>query len=152
VTESRPTASELRDLMRGVFVIVIWYEDDGTEVGPPLASGRFVLVDGQVVSLLFKTNADGTTQTQALFGRYEIEDGAFSYGYDVGQQITKSPDGTTELIDVGSGQLNRFVATRESDHVLLRTNDERLGFRVTPGVIQFVDNGHLRRRWERVEP
>jgi hypothetical protein len=145
----RPTADELRGIIGGVHEMAAWYEDDGTEVLVPLAHGRFVLVDGQVVSCLFKTNADGSTSIQALYGRYEIEDGAFSYGYDFGTLVTEAVDGAVEITDVAPTQMMRYEATPESDSILLRNADDR-AFRVTEGVMEFIEHGHLRRIWRRV--
>jgi hypothetical protein len=146
---SQPTATELHAMIGGVYRITAWYEDDAEQVRPPLAHGRYVLVDGQVVSSLFKTDSDGSVSIQALYGRYEIEDGAFSYGYDFGTLIITRPGGATEMTEIGSNGLMRFVATHEGDAVRLWTDDRHLGFRVTPGVMEFFDNGHLRRVWQR---
>lgn len=150
MANSQPTAAELRALIGGVYRIAAWYEDDGEELHPPLAHGRYVLVDGQVVSSLFKTDSDGGSTVQALYGRYEIDDGAFSYGYDFGTLITTRPDGAMETIEIGSDGLMRFGATFEGDAVRLWTEDRRLGFLVTPGEMQFFDYDRLRRIWQRV--
>lgn len=149
MADSQPTAAELRALIGGVYAIAAWYEGDGEELGPPVAHGRYVLVDGQVVSSLFKTNADGSKSVQALYGRYEIEDGAFSYGYDFGTIITESPDGAIDMTEMGTGELMRFVATREGDAVRLSCRERAFAFLVTPGVMQFFDNDRLLRIWQR---
>jgi hypothetical protein len=145
---SHPTATELQALIGGVYLIAAWYEDDGEELRPPRAHGRYVVVDGQIVSSLFKTESDGSQSVQALYGRYEIEDGSFSYGYDFGTLTTTRPGGATELSEVGAGPLMRFAATREGDAVRLWTEDRAFGFRITPGVMQFFDRGQLRRIWQ----
>jgi hypothetical protein len=149
MADSQPTASELRAMIGGVYLIAAWYEDDGEEVRPPLAHGRYVLVDGQVVSSLFKTNSDGSQSVQALYGHYEIEDGSFSYGYDFGVLVTTQSDGVTEMSEIGAVPLMHFVATREDDAVLLWSDERDTGFRVTPGVMQFLENGGVRRVWRR---
>jgi hypothetical protein len=148
MSDSQPTASELHSLIGGVYSIAAWYEDDGEEVRPPLAHGRYVLIDGQVVSSLFKTNSDGSKSVQALYGRYEIEDGAFSYGYDFGTLVAARRDGAMEMTETGPIQLMRFAATREGDAVRLWSDDKTRGFRVTPGMMQFFENGRLRRIWQ----
>ena len=136
-------------MIGGVYRIGSWFEDDGQELHPPLAHGRYVLVDGQVVSSLFKTDADGTRSIQALYGRYEIEEGLFSYGYDFGTLTTSRPDGTTETTETGSVDPMRYAATREGDAVRLSMDDGRRGFLVTTAEMRFFDNGQLRRIWER---
>jgi hypothetical protein len=149
MADSQPTASELRAMIGGVYLIAAWYEDDGEVLRPPLAHGRYVLVDGQVVSSLFKTNSDGSQSVQALYGRYEIEDGSFSYGYDFGVLVTTQPDGATAMSEAGAIPLMHFVATREDDAVLLWSDERNTGFRVTPGEMQFLENGGVRRVWQR---
>jgi hypothetical protein len=148
MADSQPTAAELQALIGGVYLIAAWYEENGEEQRPPRAHGRYVLVDGQVVSSLFKTDADGSQSVQALYGRYGIEDGAFRYGYDFGTLTIKRPDGATELSEVGAGPPMQFDATREGDAVRLWTDDRTYGFLVTPGVMQFFDKGRLRRIWQ----
>jgi hypothetical protein len=148
MSDSQPTATELRAMIGGVYAIAAWYEDDGEELRPPVAHGRYVLVDGQVVSSLFKTNSDGSTSVQALYGHYEIGDGTFGYGYDFGLLVTTQPDGATEMTEAGAGELMRFAATREGDAIRLWTNDRTFGFLVTPGIMQFFDKGRLRRIWQ----
>jgi hypothetical protein len=150
MTDLQPTATELRDMIGGVYFIAAWYEDDGAELLPPLAHGRYVLVDGQVVSSLFKVNSDGSKTVQALYGRYEMEDGTFIYGYDYGTLTTTRPDGATEMTEVGAGPLMQFVATREAGAIRLWNDDRNFGFHVAPGVMEFFDGHRLRRIWRRV--
>ena len=142
------TEAEIRSAFEGVYAMASWHDGDAIEY-PPVADGRWVLVGGNVVSLLQKHAPDGSGQVIALFGRYEIEDGAFSYGYDGGTFFVQRPGGAGEPYPVPFGEMRRYEARRDGDRVILAMADGTAEFRIEGGFVEYCEAGKVMRRWQR---
>ena len=117
---------------------------------PPAADGRWTLTGGTVVSLLLKRAPDGSGQTIALFGRYEIEDGAFSYGYDGGSMFMQRPGGIGDPYPVPFGEVRRYEARREGSRIVLAMADGTAEFRIEGDFVEYCEAGKIMRRWRRI--
>jgi len=143
-------AAELRAAIEGVYTMSVWYDSAGA-VCAPEADGRWVLVDGVFVSLLLKREPDGSKQTIAMMGRYDIEDGAFTYGYDDGSYLIQRPDGAVDAPRVPFGERRRFAARRDGSVISLIWEDGAAEFRIGGMMIDYLEHGVVQRRWERVQ-
>ena len=109
-----------------------------------------LLVDGVFVSLLLKRDDDGSRQTIAMMGSYQIEDGAFTYGYDDGSYLIQRPDGAVDAPRVPFGERRRFDAIRDGSIIRLVWNDGAAEFRLGGMMADYLEHGVVQRRWERV--
>jgi hypothetical protein len=141
-------AAELCAAIEGIYAMAAWYDSNGKAV-PPEAEGRWVLVDGTFVSLLLKREPDGSKQTIAMMGTYEIADGAFTYGYDDGSYLIQRPDGAVDAPKVPFGERRRFEASRDGSVIRLVWNDGAAEFRIGGVMIDYLEHGVVQRRWER---
>ena len=149
-TRETVDAAELRAAIEGIYAMAAWYDATGKAVAPE-ADGRWVLVDGTFVSVLLKRDADGSKQTIAMMGTYQIEDGAFTYGYDDGSYLIQRPDGSLDAPTVPFGERRRFEASRDDGSVVrLVWNDGAAEFRIGGLMIDYLEHGVVQRRWERV--
>jgi hypothetical protein len=110
-----------------------------------------VLVDGVFVSLLLKREDDGSKQTIAMMGTFDIEDGAFTYGYDDGSYLIQRPDGAVDAPKVPFGERRRFDAIRDGSIIRLLWNDGAAEFRLGGIMVDYLEYGVVQRRWERVQ-
>jgi hypothetical protein len=149
-TRATIDAAELRGAIEGVYTMAAWYDSNGKAVSPE-ADGRWVLVDGVFVSLLLKREPDGSKQTIAMMGSFEIEDGAFTYGYDDGSYLIQRPDGAVEAPRVPFGERRRFEAIRDDSIIRLVWNDGAAEFRLGGPMVDYLEHGVVQRRWERVQ-
>jgi hypothetical protein len=89
-------AAEIRGMIEQVYAMASWHIGDQVDY-PPTAHGRWVIMQGQVVSTLIKDNDDGSKAVVALYGHYEVEDGRFRYCYDGGVAAVHSDGGAAQL-------------------------------------------------------
>ena len=141
-------AAELRAVIEGVYTMAGWYDANGVAYAPD-ADGRWVLVDGIFVSLLLKREPDGSKQTIAMMGAFEIEDGAFTYGYDDGSYLIQRPDGAVDAPRVPFGERRRFEAIRDGSIIRLVWNDGAAEFRIGGMMVDYLEHGVVQRRWQR---
>jgi hypothetical protein len=142
-------AAELRAAIEGIYAMAAWYDSAGKAVAPE-ADGRWVLVDGAFVSLLLKREPDGSKQTIAMMGSYQVEDGAFTYGYDDGSYLIQRPDGGVDAPKVPFGERRRFEAIRDGSILRLVWNDGAAEFRLGGLMVDYLEHGVVQRRWQRV--
>jgi hypothetical protein len=143
------TAAEIGAAFEGIYAMEAWHDGDRVD-HPPQVEGRWVLLRGQVVSFLFKTADDRPGQTIAVYGRYHIEDGAFSYGYDGGSYFLVRAGGAVDPFPIPVGEVRRFEASREGGGLMLAMADGTAAFRVTDGTVEYIEAGKIQRRWRRI--
>lgn len=141
-------AAEIRGMIEQVYKMASWHSGDQVDV-PPVAHGRWVIMQGQVVSTLIKDNPDGSTAVVALYGRYEVEDGVFRYLYEGGNAVVQSAGGAAPMpIPVTYGEFMEYAVTRDGDG--LRLANDHAELRLTPRGIDYAENGQVQRKWLRL--
>jgi hypothetical protein len=145
-----PTAAEIRAMIEQVYRMESWHTGDQVDY-PPVAHGRWVIMQGGVVSTLIKGNPDGSKYVVALYGRYEVEDGVFRYLYEDGSAAVMSGDGTAPAsIPVTFGEFMVYEVRRDGDGLRLRNGDAEL--RLTPRGIDYCEGRAVQRTWLRLNP
>jgi len=84
-----------------------------------------------------------------MMGTYDIEDGAFTYGYDDGSYLIQRPDGSTDAIPVPFGERRRFAASRDGDAIRLLWQDGAAEFCISGDLVDYCEYGVVQRRWRR---
>ena len=142
-------AAEIRGMIERVYKMVSWHTGDQIDT-PPVAHGRWVIMQGQVVSTLIKDNADGSKAVVALYGRYEIEDGVFRYLYEGGDAVVHGAGGAAPMaIPVTFGEFMEYAVTRDGDG--LRLANDHAELRLSPGGIDYYEDGAVQRKWLRIQ-
>ena len=141
-------AAEIRGMIEQVYGMASWHSGDQVDV-PPVAHGRWVIMQGQVVSTLIKDNPDGSKAVVALYGHYEVEDGHFRYCYDGGDAVVQSAGGAAPMpIPVTFGEFMDYAVTRDGDG--LRLSNDHAELRLSPRGIDYYENGQVQRKWLRL--
>jgi hypothetical protein len=144
-----PSAGEIRAMIEQVYRLASW-EGGGRVDTPPGADGRWVIMQGGVVSTLLRGNEDGSRTVVALFGRYEIEDGVFRYCYDGGSAMVHSAGGATPAaIPVTYGAMMEWSVRRDGEGMVLSNPPASL--HMTSRGIDYAENGVVERRWVRIQ-
>lgn len=144
-----PGAAEIRAMIEQVYRMASWQTGDRID-RPPVADGRWVIMQGGVVSTLIKDDPDGSKAVIALFGRYEIEDGLFRYCYDGGSAMVHRAGGAEPAaIPVTFGKMMEWSVRRDGDGMVLRSAPASL--HLTARGIDYAENGVVERRWLRLQ-
>jgi hypothetical protein len=143
------TAAEIRAMIEQVYEMTSWHSGDQVDY-PPVAHGRWVIMQDQVVSTLIKDNADGSKALVALYGHYEIEDGRFRYCYDGGEAAVHSADGAAPMaIPVTFGEFMDYAVSRDGDG--LRLANDHAELHLSRRGIDYYENGAVQRKWLRLQ-
>jgi hypothetical protein len=144
-----PSAAEIRRMIEQVYVMASWHSGDQVDY-PPVADGRWVIMQGGVVSTLIKDNPDGSKAVVALYGRYEVEDGHFRYCYDGGNAVVQGAGGATPMsIPVTFGEFMEYAVSRDGEG--LRLADDHAELRLSPRGIDYYEHGAVQRKWLRLQ-
>ena len=142
-------AAEIRGMIEQVYKMASWHTGDQVDY-PPVADGRWVIMQGGVVSTLIKDNPDGSKAVVALYGRYEVEDGGFRYLYEGGEAVVHGADGAASMaIPVTFGEFMEYAVTRDGDG--LRLANDHAELRLSPRGIDYYENGQVQRKWLRTQ-
>ena len=144
-----PSAAEIRGMIEQVYEMASWHTGDQVDY-PPVAHGRWVIVQGQVVSTLIKDNADGSKAVVALYGHYEVEDGQFRYCYDGGDAVVRNAGGAAPMaIPVTFGAFMGYAVARDGDG--LRLSNDHAELRLSSRGIDYYEDGVVQRTWLRLQ-
>jgi hypothetical protein len=144
-----PSAAEIRGMIEQVYVIASWHSGEQVDY-PPVAHGRWVIMQGGVVSTLIKDNPDGSKWVVALYGRYEVEDGVFRYLYEGGNAVVQSAGGAAPMpIPVTFGEFMDYAVNRDGDG--LRLANDHAELRLSPRGIDYYEHGAVQRTWLRLQ-
>lgn len=144
-----PSAAEIRAMIEQVYAMASWHTGDQVDY-PPVAHGRWVIMQGQVVSTLIKDNDDGSKAVVALYGHYEVEDGRFRYCYDGGEAAVHSAGGAAPMaIPVTFGEFMDYTVARDGDGLHLANDHAEL--RLSPRGIDYYEDGQVQRTWLRLQ-
>jgi hypothetical protein len=144
-----PSAGEIRAMIEQVYRMASWGSGDRVDT-PPKADGRWVIMQGGVVSTLIREADDGSKTVVALFGHYEIEDGLFRYGYDGGSATVHGAGGAEPAsIPVIFGEMVDWTVRRDGDGMILTSRIATL--HMTSRGIDYAENGVVERRWIRIQ-
>jgi hypothetical protein len=141
-------AAEIRAMIEQIYGLASWHTGEQVDV-PPVAQGRWVIMQGGVVSTLIKDNADGSRAVVALYGRYELEDSKFRYCYDGGDATVHGAAGAAPMaIPVTFGEFMQYAVTRDGEGLLLANDHAEL--RLSPRGIDYYEDGAVQRTWLRL--
>src|SRR3954469_11445628 len=71
----------LKARITGLYTLEEWHKD-GEVLRPPQVDGRFILLNGTIMTILDNKFQPSSRGTSLFIGRYELTSDKFSYGYD----------------------------------------------------------------------
>jgi hypothetical protein len=145
------SVSEIRAAIDGAYILEEWHDADRV-FRPPQVEGRFVLLNGAVVTILINKMREERQTTGTLFGIYELSAGSFSYRYDNASVFTKTESAINVSHDLPWEGMRDFDITQEGTTVRLRSRSaERAEFSFNVDGIRYSEGEKLLRVWRRLK-
>src|SRR3954471_4186150 len=83
----------LKARITGLYTLEEWHKD-GEVLRPPQVDGRFILINGTIMTILDNKLQPLSRGTSVYIGRYELTSDKFSYGYDTVSIFSEEGDVT----------------------------------------------------------
>src|SRR5712671_5926081 len=83
----------LKARITGLYTLEEWHKD-GEVLRPPQVDGRFILINGTIMTILDNKLQGSSRGTSVFIGRYELTSDKFSYGYDTVSIFSEEGDVT----------------------------------------------------------
>jgi hypothetical protein len=126
--------------IEGVYSLQEWHL--GGEIArPPRVDGRFLLRDGEVITLLHNRVQEANQITIASYGSYSLDATHFSYRYDDWSVFVQAATATTVSRKPPWDGMRALTVTSESNAVRLRSGDGLQEFLFTPDGLTYSENG-----------
>ena len=132
----------------GVYILEEWHKD-GQVYRPPQVEGRFVLLNGVIITILHNKMQPPNEITVVVIGRYTLDSAKFSYGYDNTSIFTEGSSGVTVSHKPLFEGLRNFAVNSEGGVVRMRseTGQQELLFDASGST--YSENGKPLRVWRR---
>jgi hypothetical protein len=145
-------AEEIADAAKaritGLYTLQEWNEN-GEIFKSPQVEGRLVILNGIFMTILDNRMKPSSRATTVLSGKYLLETGTFSYGYDDVSVFTESADATGVSHKPLWEGMRTFTTSIESDAVRLREDNGSREFVFTDEGLDYFVNGKMLRKWHR---
>ena len=134
----------------GLYTLQEWHE--GGEIFTfPKVQGRLVILNGIFMTILDNRMKPSSRATTVLSGKYNLEPGKFSYGYDDVSVFTESADATSVSHKPFWEGMRTFITSIEGGVVRLRDENVAHEFVFTDEGLDYFVNGKLLRKWRRTQ-
>jgi hypothetical protein len=135
--------------MTGIYMLQEWDKDGGHYV-PPQVEGRFVLLDGAIMTILYNRVQPTSQVSTVLVGKYELSADRFSYGYDEVSVTTESADGASVSHKPLWEGMRGFSVVVNDDAVRLKEENGSREFVFSDEELNYFEKGKLLRKWRRI--
>ena len=134
--------------MTGVYTLWQWDKDDVSYV-PPQVDGRFILMNGVIMTILYNRMQPGTLVSSVLVGKYELSPTRFAYGYDEVSVVTESADSKSVSHKPFWEGMRGFIVSVSDDAVRMREENGTREFVFANDELNYFEKGKLLRKWRR---
>lgn len=117
---------------------------------PPRVDGRFMLLNGAVVTLLHNRQSEANQTTVASYGSYSLDAGRFAYRYDDTSVYVQTASGITVSRKLPWEGMRGFAVVAEGNTVRFRSDSGNQEFLFTPDGLTYSENGKVQRVWKRM--
>ena len=138
--------AELRERLEGTWVLEEWHHE-GRVLTPPAVGGRWSNRDGVVMATFYR-QSDGSYQSFAGYGRYEITAETWGYSYDRVQTAQGATPEDAVLSVRDGGAMRTFAVSREGDTIVLVAGDDRREY--DERFFTFMPGGSVLRKYRKV--
>jgi hypothetical protein len=147
---SEGTMPDVRSLVEGVYTLREWQTAQEV-LRAPAIDGRFVLVDGVVVTALRNWSQPANKISGIGYGSYKLDGSTFSYSHEEATTATETlTEARVSHKPVFEGT-RTFTVSREAGGVHFRRAEGGIEFFFTPEGLRYSENGKLLRVWQRVK-
>ena len=138
----------LKAQMTGLYTLEEWHKD-GEAFRPPQVEGRFILLNGVIMTILDNKMQPSNRSTTVLIGKYELTSDRFAYGYDDVSVFTEAADAPKVSHKPMWEGMRAFTPGIEGDLVRLREENGSREFVFTNEGLDYFVDGKLLRKWRR---
>jgi hypothetical protein len=151
VTCNAASITELKAAIEGVYILDEWH-NDGQIFRPPVVEGRFVVLNGNVMTVLIDTMQESKKTYNAIFGVYSLTPSSFAYKYETRAGFTQTPDNISLSRAVPfEGKTREFTVKQEGNSVHLQFED-KAAFDFSPDGMTYSEGGKALRVYHRAKP
>ena len=144
----RTNSNSAKARMTGVYTLQQWDKDDVSYV-PPQVDGRFILMNGVIMTILYNRMQPGTLVSSVLVGKYELNAARFAYGYDEVSVVTESADAKNVSHKPFWEGMRGFAVSVADDAVRLREENGTREFVFANDELNYFEKGKLLRKGHR---
>lgn len=147
VAAQQTSTAEVERRVVGTWELVEWHLD-GQILKPPAVNGRIAFHDGQVVTLLYRSN-DGIAYDFFGYGTYSFSRTAWSYGYDRIVEIT-GKESDSKVTSSAREQI-RFNFRKDGPRLILDYQNGERRFVFGEDDFTYFEKGQMLRKWRRLK-
>ena len=147
ITGNAASLTDLKSVIEGVYILDEW-NSDGKVFRPPQVEGRFVLLNGNVVTILINTAEESAKTYNSVFGVYSLTTNSFSYKYETRAGFTETSEKILLSRAIPWEGMREFALTQQGDSVHLQYG-EKAAFDVNPAGLTYSEGGKPLRVWHR---
>ena len=137
--------SPIERRISGTWALVEWYFQ-GQVLTPPVADGRLVYGDGQVVAT-FHRNLGTEAYDRYAYGSYSLTQSRWTYRYARTVEITRKDGGSTVV--QGTGEPVSFAIRFEGPKLIFDDQKSDRRFVFESDQLTYFEKGQVLRKWRR---
>jgi hypothetical protein len=150
ITPNAASITELKAAIEGVYILEEW-NIDGQTFRPPAVEGRFVILNGNIMTVLIDTTQDSKMTYTTLYGVYSLTPDSFAYKYETRTTFTQTPDKISLSRAIPWEGMREFTVKQEGNSVHLQSG-EKAAFDFNPEGEIYSEGGKVLRVWRRAKP
>ena len=149
ITCNAAPITELKAAIEGVYILEEW-NIEGQTFRPPAVEGRFVILNGNIMTVLIDTRQDSKKSYTTLFGVYSLTPDSFVYKYETRTTFTQTPDKISLSRAIPWEGMREFTVKQEGNSVHLQSG-EKAAFDFNPDREIYSEGGKVLRVWHRAK-
>jgi hypothetical protein len=142
--------TEMKAAIEGLYILDEW-TIAGQTFHPPAVEGRFVILNGNIVTVLIDAIEESKRSYNALFGVYSLTSTSFAYRYETRVGFTQTSDNISLSRAVPWDGMREFTVKQEGNSVHLQFG-ETAAFDFNPERLTYSEGGKVLRVWHRAKP
>lgn len=150
VASNATSVSELRTTIEGIYILDIW-NIDGQICQPPVVEGRFVILNGNIMTVLINTIQETKKTYNTLIGVYHLTPSSFAYKYESRATFTQTADGISLNRTIPWEGMREFIVQQDGNSVHLQYED-KAAYDFNPDGVTYSENGKTLRVYHRTKP
>jgi hypothetical protein len=149
-TPNAASITELKAAIEGIYILDEW-NIDGQTFRPPAVEGRFVILNGNVMSVLIDTTQASKKTYTTLYGVYSLTSDSFAYKYQTRTTFTQTPGKISLARAIPWDGMREFTVKQEGNSVHLQSG-EKAAFEFNLDGEIYSEDGRVLRVWHRAKP
>ena len=149
ITSNAASITELKVAIEGIYILDEW-NIDGQTFRPPVVEGRFVILNGNVMSVLIDTTQASKKTYTTLYSVYSLTSDSFAYKYETRTTFMQTPDKICLFREIPSEGMREFTVKQEGNSVHLQSG-EKAAFDFNPDGEIYSEGGKVLRVWHRAK-